>query len=67
MIKLTNENQKKVTDQYRSNWDEIFKNSKISDKVVKQVEDSISEYQKQAQELWFKDGSCTGGSPEQRD
>jgi hypothetical protein len=53
--------------QFETNWDAIFKKSKISDKVVKQVEDSISEYQKQAQELWFKDGSCTGGSPEQRD
>ena len=24
----------------------------------------LVEYQKQAQELWFKDGSCTGGKPE---
>lgn len=24
----------------------------------------LEAYQKQAQELWFKDGSCTGGSSE---
>jgi hypothetical protein len=24
----------------------------------------LAEYQKQAQELWFSDGSCTGGKSE---
>jgi pyruvate formate-lyase activating enzyme-like uncharacterized protein len=52
----SNEKQKKVTDEYRNNWDTIFKKEK---KV-----DDLKEYQKQAQELWFKGGSCTGGSPE---
>ena len=27
-------------------------------------DNELAEYQKQAQELWFKDGSCTGGKPE---
>jgi len=53
---MTNEAQKKVTDEYRNNWDSIFKKEK--------ERDDIEEYQKQAQELWFKGGSCTGGSPE---
>ena len=48
----SNEKQKKVTDEYRNNWDTIFKKEK---KV-----DDLEEYQKQAQELWFKSGSCTG-------
>lgn len=25
----------------------------------------LEKYRQQAMELWFKDGSCTGGSPEQ--
>ena len=43
-------------EQFDKNWDNIFKKDK--------ERDSIEDYQKQAQELWFKDGSCTGGSPE---
>lgn len=43
-------------EQFEKNWDTIFKKEK---KV-----DDLEEYQKQAQELWFKGGSCTGGSPE---
>ena len=29
------------------------------------VDKDLEEYRKQAQELWFKGGSCTGGSPEE--
>jgi hypothetical protein len=43
-------------EQFEKNWDSIFKKEK---KV-----DDLKEYQKQAQDLWFKGGSCTGGSPE---
>jgi hypothetical protein len=43
-------------EQFDKNWDNIFKKEK--------ERDDIEEYQKQAQELWFKGGSCTGGSPE---
>jgi pyruvate formate-lyase activating enzyme-like uncharacterized protein len=46
----------KNKEQFDKNWDNIFKKEK-------EVDD-IEEYQKQAQELWFKGGSCTGGSPE---
>ena len=28
------------------------------------VDKELEDYQKKANELWFKDGSCTGGSPE---
>jgi hypothetical protein len=48
-----NENQKKVTDEYRNNWDNIFKKEKTN---------GLREYVKEAQNLWFKEGSCTGGS-----
>jgi hypothetical protein len=44
-------------EQFDKNWDTIF-NKK---------EETLEDYIKHAQELWFKDGSCTGGSPEQRD
>lgn len=30
----------------------------------KLAEYELAEYQRQAQDLWFKDGSCTGGSTE---
>jgi hypothetical protein len=43
-------------EQFEKNWDNIFKKDK--------ERDDIEDYQKQAQELWFKGGSCTGGSPE---
>jgi hypothetical protein len=46
----------KDREQFDKNWDSIFKKEK--------ERDDIEEYQKQAQELWFKGGSCTGGSPE---
>jgi len=46
----------KNKEQFDKNWDSIFKKEK--------ARDDIEEYQKQAQELWFKGGSCTGGSPE---
>lgn len=55
-----NENQKKVTDEYRNNWDQIFKRKETNG-------DTLKDYINQAQELWFKDGSCTGGHAEQRD
>ena len=29
-----------------------------------QADDELEEYRKQAQELWFDGGSCTGGKPE---
>jgi hypothetical protein len=47
----------KDKEQFDKNWDAIF-NKK---------EETLEDYIKKAQELWFKDGSCTGGSPEQRD
>lgn len=43
-------------EQFDKNWDSIFKKEK-------QIDD-LEEYQKQAQELWFKGGSCTGGNAE---
>lgn len=46
----------KDKEQFDKNWDAIFKK-----------QETLEDYIKQAQELWFKDGSCTGGSPEQRD
>jgi hypothetical protein len=29
-----------------------------------QSKDDLAEYRKQAEELWFSGGSCTGGKPE---
>ena len=55
---MTNENQKPVTDDYRNNWEQVFKKSS----TTKTTE--LEDYQKLAQEIWFKDGSCTGGKPE---
>jgi hypothetical protein len=56
---MTNENQKPVTDDYRNNWEQVFKKSNITTKPVE-----LEDYQKLAKEIWFKDGSCTGGKPE---
>jgi hypothetical protein len=47
----------KDKEQFDKNWDTIFKKEK----------DELKDYINQAQELWFKDGSCTGGHAEQRD
>ena len=44
----------KDKEQFDKNWDSIFKKES----------DELEDYQKQAEELWFKGGSCTGGSPE---
>ena len=54
---MTNENQKPVTDEYRNNWEQVFKKSKTET-------NELEEYQKLAQEIWFSGGSCTGGKPE---
>ena len=57
--RMINDNQKPVTDKYRNNWEQVFKKSSITTKPVE-----LEDYQKLAQEIWFKDGSCTGGKPE---
>lgn len=37
---------------------------KAYNEAKKQDDEELREWQRQAQELWFKDGSCTGGNPE---
>ena len=44
----------KDREKFDKNWDSIFKKDK----------DELEKYQKQAKELWFKGGSCTGGNAE---
>ena len=56
---MTNENQKPVTDDYRNNWEQVFKKSEAKGKTSE-----LEEYQKLAQDIWFSGGSCTGGKPE---
>jgi len=56
---MINDNQKPVTDKYRNNWEHVFKKSSITTKPVE-----LEDYQKLAQEIWFKDGLCTGGKSE---
>jgi hypothetical protein len=56
---MINDNQKPVTDKYRNNWEQVFKKSEIKTKPA-----DLEDYQKLAQEIWFKDGSCTGGKTE---
>ena len=41
----------------------IAEEAKAEDEAFSDIE----RYQKQAQELWFSDGSCTGGKPEKTD
>jgi hypothetical protein len=56
---------------FDSNWEKAFgkpepsviDDAKAEDEAFKHAQ-TIEEYRKQAQELWFKDGSCTGGKPE---
>jgi hypothetical protein len=35
-----------------------------SEYQTKQAEYDLAQYRKQAEELWFSGGSCTGGKPE---
>ena len=41
----------------------IVEDAKIEDEAF----DDLARYQKLANELWFSDGSCTGGKPEKTD
>ena len=46
-----NENQKKTTDEYRNNWDQIFKNAKLlEEKMKKQIEEYIAQRKAEAGE-----------------
>jgi hypothetical protein len=56
---MINDNQKPVTDEYRNNWEQVFKKKPIEDKLTE-----LEEYQKLAYDIWFSGGSCTGGKPE---
>ena len=56
---MINDKQKPVTDDYRNNWEQVFKKKQAENKLTE-----LEEYQKLAQEIWFSGGSCTGGKPE---
>jgi hypothetical protein len=44
--------------------DEYKEKLKAYNDAVKQDDEDLREWQRQAQEIWFSDGSCTGGRPE---
>jgi hypothetical protein len=56
---------------FDSNWEKAFgkqepkviDDAKAEDEAFKHAQ-TFEEYRKQAQELWFQGGSCTGGKPE---
>jgi hypothetical protein len=56
---------------FESNWElafgkkepKVIDDAKAEDEAFKHAQ-TFEEYRKQAQELWFQGGGCTGGKPE---